>query len=468
MPAAMELKGKRVLVLGLGETGVAMASWLAARGANVAAADSRAAPPGAAQLPAQLPGVTLHLGGFPEPALGEVELLAISPGIALAEPFVREAVRRGLPVLGDIELFARTLPARGMARPRIVAITGTNGKSTVTALTGALCRAAGLDCEVAGNIGPAVLHALSRREAQGRLPQAWVLELSSFQLETTSTLDADAATLLNLSQDHLDRYDSMADYGAAKARIFAGTGVQVLNRDDPASLAMAIPGRPVVLFGLDAPSRSEDYGLVTVEGRRWLVRGQHRLIEQGELPLAGLHNAANVMAALALGEAIGLPMAAMFEGLRGFRGLPHRVELAGEWGGVRFYDDSKGTNVGSTVAALAGLAAGNARVVLIAGGEGKDQDFAPLVEPVLAGARGVVLIGRDAPLLEKVLGGKGIRIERAADMEEAVARAAAQAQPGDAVLLSPACASFDMFRNYAHRGDAFQAAVREWIDVRRR
>jgi UDP-N-acetylmuramoylalanine--D-glutamate ligase len=463
----MELKGAKVLVLGLGETGLSMGAWLAGRGARVSAADSRARPPRADELPSLLPGVAVHLGGFSDALFEGIDLIAISPGVPLADPAVARAVARGVPVAGDVELFARAVPRAGSHSPRIVAITGTNGKSTVTALAGAMCRAAGVDCEVAGNISPAVLEAFARREAAGALPGAWVLELSSFQLETTRSLGADAATMLNLSEDHLDRYRSMEDYGAAKARVFQGGGVQVLNRDDPRSLAMALPGRPVATFGLDAPRRDEDYGLVSEAGQTWLAQGAKRLMPLSEMKVAGLHNAANALAAIALCRAIGLSLDALLPALREFRGLPHRVQLVGEADGVRFYDDSKGTNVGSTVAALAGLAGTGGKVVLIAGGDGKGQDFSPLAPAVAAAGRGVVLIGRDGPAIEKALASTGVRTLRAANMREAVDLAADAARDGDAVLLSPACASFDMFRDYRHRGEAFATAVRGRLDAAR-
>jgi UDP-N-acetylmuramoylalanine--D-glutamate ligase len=450
------LKGKRVLVLGLGDTGLSMAAWLAGRGAQVRAADTRAAPPRRAELAAFVPDAAVHLGGFTDALFQGIDLIAVSPGVPLAEPALARALERGVPAAGDIELFARELERSGGART--LAVTGTNGKSTVTALAGAMCRAAGLDCEVAGNIGPAVLEALARRERAGRLPEAWVLELSSFQLEITASLAADAAVLLNLTEDHLDRYASIDDYAAAKARVFAGGGVQVLNRDDERSLAMARAGRSLVTFGLDAPRRDEDFGLVAHSGETWLAQGAVRLVALSELKLAGMHNAANALAALALCRAIGLPWPPLLEAARDFPGLPHRMELVGSIAGVRYYDDSKGTNVGSTVAALAGLGAQGVKAVLIAGGEGKGQDFSPLAEAARA-ARCVVLMGRDAPAIERALERSGVPLARAADMREAVAVAAAAAQRGDAVLLSPACASFDMFRDYRHRGDVFRAEV---------
>jgi UDP-N-acetylmuramoylalanine--D-glutamate ligase len=383
-----------------------------------------------------------------------MDMIAISPGLPLAEPHVQRAIAAGARVVGDVELFAQA-----QAGARVIAVTGTNGKTTVTSLAGAMVRIAGSDCEVAGNIGPAVLDALMRREDSGKAPELWVLEVSSFQLETTSSLSASAATVLNISEDHLDRYDGIDDYAAAKARIFAGGGVQVLNRDDPRSLAMALPGRRTITFGLDTPRRDEDWGLLERDGRPWIAQGGKALFAVREMKLAGLHNAANALAALALCRALGLPLDPLLEALREFKGLPHRVEPVGEAQGVRWYDDSKGTNVGSTVAALAGLAQGAGKVVLIAGGEGKGQDFSPLKDAVARSARALVLIGRDAPLIEAVVEGAGVPVRRARSMEEAVAFAGEAARAGDAVLLSPACASFDMFRNYKHRGEVFRLAV---------
>jgi len=474
----MDLAGKKALVLGLGETGLSMARWLVREGAEVSVADTRAAPPGLAQLRQVLPAVGVHCGGFADAYFDGIDLIAISPGVPLAEPAVAQARARGVTVVGDIELFAQALlrdrKSGAQALPqeadaRLLAITGTNGKSTVTALAGAMCKAAGLDCEVAGNISPAALDVLLRRRDAGRDPDTWVLELSSFQLETTASLDASAATMLNLSEDHLDRYASMQDYAAAKARVFLGSGVQILNRDDPWSSSMALPGRSTITFGLGAPAAPGDFGLIEHRGALWLAQGATPLLAMAELKLAGLHNVANAFAALALCRAIELPFAPLLSALLEFRGLPHRVELVGERRGVCFYDDSKGTNVGSTVAALAGLAGGTlaqgAKVVLIAGGDGKSQDFTPLKSAVAKAAREVVLIGRDAPLIERALDGSGVPVRRAASMDEAVAVAGALAQPGDAVLLSPACASYDMFRNYVHRGEVFRAAVEGWVDA---
>ena len=473
----MNPAGKNALVLGLGETGLSMARFLDRRGARVRVADTRDDPPGLAALGASVPQAELVLGAYRDASFAGVDLIAISPGVPLATAQVRAAAARGVPVVGDIELFAQALReansgtqalreghsgAQG-APPQVLAVTGTNGKTTVTALTGAMCRRSGLATEVAGNIGPAALDALMSCEDVRHKPEVWVLELSSFQLETTRTLSPAAATVLNVSEDHLDRYDGIGAYARAKARIFRGEGIQVLNRGDARSMDMAVAGRKQVSFGLDAPRRAEDFGLLRVAGELWLAQGATPLLALSELPLAGLHNAANALAALALARALDLSYAPLLAALRDFKGLPHRLEKVAESGGVAYYNDSKGTNVGAAVAALAGfaeLAARGARVILIAGGEGKGQDFAPLAEPVSRYARAVVLIGRDAGLIARALGGSGIALLRAGSMEEAVAQARAQAQAGDVVLLSPACASFDMFRNYPHRGDVFAACVR--------
>jgi UDP-N-acetylmuramoylalanine--D-glutamate ligase len=428
------LLDKRVLVLGLGDTGLSVARWVERSRGRARVADTRAAPPRAEEFRGEL-----HTGAFRDALLDGVDLVCVSPGLALNEPVVGEAVRRRIPVVGDIELFAwhNTQP--------VLAVTGTNGKSTVTALAGHLLRSAGLDCEVAGNIAPPVLDALIRRSTP---PAAWVLELSSYQLETTSSLAPAAAAMLNLTEDHLDRYASLDDYGAAKARIFTGTGVQVLNRDDARSVGMALPGREVVTFGMDAPPNDADFGIAG----GCLVRGAHKILPVDELSIRGEHNAANALAACALASNFEMSLEQLRPGLKSFKGLPHRLELLATRRGVEWYDDSKGTNVGAAVAALRGL---GRKCVLILGGDGKGQDFSPLREPVARHAASVLLIGRDAPLIQKVVPG-----ERCASLEQAVQRAAELAKPGEAVLLSPACASFDMFRDYRHRGEVFAQAVR--------
>ncbi len=433
-----------------------MTRWLASRGASVRVADSRAAPPHAATVAGELPSVSVATGKFSDKTLAGADLIAISPGIDRREAPIAAAIRRGVPVVGDVELFARQLPslvARHSSPANVLAITGSNGKSTVTAMAGEMCRAAGRETVVAGNIGLPVLDALTAIEDGAPAPEVFVLELSSFQLESTRSLVPDAATVLNVTEDHLDRYDSLAEYAAAKARIFTGAGVQVLNRDDPTSLGMARPGSAARTFGLSAPRGDSEWGIA---GRQ-LAYGGRSLMPLAELPLAGLHNAANALAAHALAHAIGLPDAPLAAALRRFEGLPHRMRKLAEIAGVAWYDDSKGTNVGATVAALSGL---DRPVVLIAGGDGKGQDVAPLAPAVKARAHTVVLIGRDAALIERAIAPSGARILRAADMEMAVGEAAGAAAAGDAVLLSPACASYDMYRDYVQRAEVFAAAVR--------
>ena len=473
----LQLAGKNALVLGLGETGFSMAKWLSRCGASVRVADSRAAPPNAAALARELPGAVLHAGGWQESSFSGVDMIAISPGIAPSELMVRRAAARGVPVVGDIELFAHAIGDAALwsrrpsvfKPPKVLAVTGTNGKTTVTALAGAMCQRAGTACEVAGNIGPAALDALMACLDAKRMPELWVLELSSFQLETTTSLAAAAATVLNLSEDHLDRHEGMGGYAAAKARIFDGEGVQVLNRGDARVMAMARQGRRQFTFGLDAPRGLDDFGLLEQGGQPCLAQGTTPLIPLSDMTLPGLHNAANALAALALCRAIDLPYTPLLAAIEAFKGLPHRVELVAEHEGVVFYDDSKGTNVGSTVAALAGLSGTgsgqHAKLVLIAGGVGKGQDFSPLRAAVAQSARAVVLIGRDAALIEKAVAASGVPVLHAAGMEEAVETALRIARQGDAVLLSPACASFDMFDNYKHRGEVFAAAARRMAHV---
>jgi UDP-N-acetylmuramoylalanine--D-glutamate ligase len=460
------LTGKLVLVLGLGESGLAMARWCARQGARLRVADTRAEPPGAIRLHAFAPQAELCTGAFADNLLDGVDLVALSPGLDPRGGVVAEARRRGLRVAGEMSLFADALAELGArAQCRILAITGTNGKTTTTALAAHLARAADVDAVAAGNISPAPLDVLADRlDAGAPLPACWVLELSSFQLEAAEGFSADAATVLNVTDDHLDRYADSDEYAATKARIFAGASVQVINRDDARVAAMALPGRRVVCFGTGAPAGEGDFGLCERDGQRWLAEGDTLLLPLAELPIVGLHNAANALAAVTLCRAIGLPQAQLVEGLKTFRGLPHRVELVAERAdGVRYYDDSKGTNVGATLAALEGLAS---PVVLIAGGDGKGQDFSPLREPVARCARAVLLIGRDAGPIAAALDGCGRPLVHCASLEEAVVRADGLAQPGDAVLLSPACASLDMFRNYAHRAEIFVAAVSRLPQVR--
>lgn len=451
---------RQALVLGLGATGLSMARWLAASGIAVRIADSRINPPALEAARTALPGVRIDTGAFSARSFDGIDLIAISPGVPVQEPLVRQASQAGVEVVGDIELFARALDrlvaARGAARPRVLAISGSNGKSTVTEMTGALCRAGGLVTLVAGNIGLPVLDALLAIErGEQPWPAVIVLELSSFQLETTASLRPDAAVVLNVTEDHLDRHGTMQAYAAAKARIFEGAGVQIVNRDDPLSKRMARPGAPVWSFGLGMAGGDRVWGLMR-NGGDWLAEGARKILPVSALRVAGLHNAANALAALALCRAIGLPYESLAEALSAFEGLDHRVQLCGELAGRRFFDDSKGTNVGATVAALRGM---REKVVLIAGGEGKGQDFAPLADAAARHARAVVLIGRDRDRMAEVLDRAGVKVFRAADMDAAVRLAFDASEPGDAVMLSPACASFDMYRDYLHRAEVFRAAI---------
>jgi UDP-N-acetylmuramoylalanine--D-glutamate ligase len=444
-------------VLGLGATGFSMARWLSGRGDRVRVADSRGEPPFAAQLRAELPNVELQAGPFEPRSFAGIDQVAISPGLPVAEPNVQAALARGIEVVGDIELFARVRKSE-FPKARVIAITGSNGKSTVTEMVGAMCRRAGVRTLVAGNIGLPILDALQEMDSGARRrPDIFVLELSSFQLETTYSLDAEAAVILNLSEDHLDRYPGIQEYAAAKRRVFLGNGVQILNREDPAVAAMREEGRRVYTFGTSEPWHEQDFGIRESEGEAWLAQGRANLMPVSALKVSGLHNAQNALAALALCRALNIHFEPLLDALYEFKGLPHRVQKVADVNGVAYYDDSKGTNVGATVAALKGM---SQKVVLIAGGDGKGQDFAPLRQAVAQRARAAVLIGRDREAIAAVLDGSGVPVTHAQDMPEAVRLAATLAQPGDAVLLSPACASFDMFRNYEHRAQVFTEAVR--------
>ncbi|MBL8497154.1 UDP-N-acetylmuramoyl-L-alanine--D-glutamate ligase [Nitrosomonas sp. JL21] len=457
----MNLRGKTILVLGMGETGLSMVKWLSRQGAQVRVADSRKEPPGWKEISETFPQAQIHRGNFIPEIFGSVDLIAISPGVPVAEPAVQQAIQRGIPLVGDMALFVWALQQSDLPKPKVLAITGSNGKTTVTAMVGAMLKSAGWDVEVAGNIGPAVLNALMHRLDAGSWPNAWVLEVSSFQLETTPHLNADVATVLNVSEDHLDRYTGMQDYTSAKARIFLhehNNGIQVLNRDDAMVRSMALTGRQKITFGIDEPRTQTDFGIVNDGEDLWLVEGDLQLMKTTELIVNGLHNAANGLAALAMCRALGISAEPLLAALREFRGLPHRMEKVAAFNGVTFYDDSKSTNVGATVAALNGM---KQNVILIAGGDGKGQDFSHLRPAVAENTRAVVLIGRDAGIIAEELKDCGVPLHFATTMEEAMQKSFLLAQGGDVVLLSPACASFDMFRNYIHRAEVFVAAVKD-------
>lgn len=491
-----QLRDQNVLVLGCGASGLAMARWCASHGAQVTVADTREAPPQLPLLREQVPQAQFVAGEF-DAALAEGRQLVLrSPGLTPAQVApVEEAARAaGIRVSGELGLFADALAAMRQSdgyHPAVLAVTGTNGKTTVTALTGQLVERSGKTVAVAGNIGPTLLDTLAQKRDAGALPQVWVLELSSFQLDGVTGFEPTAAAVLNVTQDHLDWHGTMEAYAAAKARVFGQSGVMILNREDPVVMKMLpepvrLKGgkyeqRAYVTFGGDLPRRPGDFGLEVVHGMAWLVRAHEadetekrrkdeeqdihlqRLMPADALRIRGRHNAINALSALALALSAGCQLAPMLYGLREYRGEPHRVEPVAIVNDVEYFDDSKGTNVGATVAALQGLGA-ERKLVVILGGDGKGQDFSPLADPVARFARAAVLIGRDGPQIRQVLEPTGVQLADAATMEEAVRVATQRAHAGDAVLMSPACASFDMFRNYPHRAEVFRAAVQAVAD----
>lgn len=436
------------VVVGLGKTGASCVRFLSKRGVRVSATDSRSAPPGLVELGPLAQTLNVRLGGFDLSLLEGASQVLMSPGVSLEEPIALAARRLGIEVAGDIELFARAVQAP------VIGITGTNGKSTVTSLVASMAEMAGRRVLAGGNLGKPALDLLEEP-----VPDLYVLELSSFQLETTSSLDLIAAVVLNVTPDHMDRYGAIEDYARAKARIFARAATMVLNADDPYVAAMrdavtANTAPRIVTFSIERDDA--DFTLLRREGRTYLGFGEEALLDTARMKISGKHNAANALAALALGDAAGLPMRAMLTALERFPGLDHRSEWVADIDGVRYIDDSKGTNVGATLAAVSGM---DGPLIVIAGGEGKGQDFAPLAAAFRGKVRQVVLIGKDAPALASALRDVCV-IEQADTLPAAVAAAAAAAQSGDTVLLSPACASLDMFRDYNHRGEVFAAAVR--------
>ncbi len=437
---------KHALVIGLGETGYSCVCYLTQQGFHVSVADTRDVPPKLKQVKDRYPEIKVFTGGLPASAFSAVDMVVVSPGVPVAAAPIAAAISKGVEVIGDIELFARQAPAP------IIAVTGTNGKSTVTTLVTEMFQASGVKTLSGGNIGVPVLSLLAEP-----VPDFYVLELSSFQLETTYSLNAAAATILNISSDHLDRYHNLDEYAGAKARIFQGQGAIVINADDARVLDMVPPARPLIRFSAGPPANENDYGISRHQGEDWLVRGKDLLLPLTALALSGRHNATNVLAALALVEAVGVSSVESINAARRFQGLPHRSQLISRHNNVRWINDSKATNIGATLAALEGL---HEPVILIAGGECKDADFAQLQNAVEEHVKTAILIGHDTPLLREALSGC-TEIHEADDMQAAVAYAHGIARPGDSVLLAPACASFDMFNNFQERGNAFIRAVQE-------
>jgi UDP-N-acetylmuramoylalanine--D-glutamate ligase len=443
-------KPSSAVIVGLGRTGLSCARYLRGLGWRIAVTDTRLEPPELAalrELDAQIP---VRLGELDTRLLDDALCVVASPGVSLEHPFFAEARRRGLEIVGDIELFARAVDAP------VAGITGTNGKSTVTTLVGRMAARAGVEVRVGGNLGEPALDLLAAAHRAGETVGLYVLELSSFQLEATHSLDLKAAVVVNVSPDHLDRYAHLGAYADAKARIFTRCDTAVINLDDPLVVAMPRPGQRTLSFSLRAATGA-DYALDTRDGEPWLTRRGQPLLPVSAMRIRGLHNAANALAALALGEALCLPLPAMLAELEAFTGLPHRTQWVAEVAGVSYVDDSKGTNVGATVAAVGGM---EGPLIIIAGGDGKNQDFAPLAAAFRGKVRHTVLIGRDGRRVAEALHGV-CTTEYCASLEEAVRAAAHAARAGDTVLLSPACASLDMFRDYTHRGAVFARAVRE-------
>ena len=445
------------IVVGLGKTGLACARWLYRSGSPFRVVDSRESPPGLDDFQRECPGIEVMCGPFDADVLSQADELIVSPGLSLKEPVIAAAIASGVAVYGDIELFCRALVEQGSRTP-VIAITGSNGKTTVTTLVGQMAEHAGWKVGVGGNIGTPVLELLEQGEKD-----IYVLELSSFQLETTHSLRA-VATVLNVTPDHMDRYDSLAAYHQAKHRIYRGCTHAVSNRDDALSAPLVNEGVVQLSFGLGRPPGLNDFGTVSESGKTWLIQGLKRLLCTSELKIRGTHNQANALAALALGSCVGMPVDAMVQALREFTGLPHRCEWIADHNGVSWFNDSKATNSGAAIAAIEGLGTDlSGDIVLIVGGDGKGADFSDLKPAVYSYVRELVVFGHDGEKIAEVVGEK-TNINRASDLEDAVRQAGTLAKSGDAVLLAPACASFDMFKSYEHRGNEFRKQVEAYYD----
>lgn len=437
-------------IIGTGITGLSVARFLAAQGQAFVLMDTRTNPPNLEKVQKEFVGISIICGELDVHTLLACDEIIVSPGVAVATPAIEQAKAAGIPVVGDIELFVRA------AKAPIVAITGSNAKSTVTTLVGEMAKAAGINVAVGGNLGTPALELLNDAV------ELYVMELSSFQLETVSMLNAKVATILNISADHLDRYENMRAYILAKLRVYFGAEHIVVNRKDVLTHPPLAAGVKPIYFGGNADFGS--FGLLVRDGIEYLAKNLTPLMPARELKIRGRHNIVNALAALALGDAAGIPMEPMLSALKTFGGLRHRCEFVAEKNGVEFYNDSKGTNIGSTLAAIQGLARDPQQLIVILGGEGKGQDFSELVPALKSINSHVVLIGRDAPIIEKAVTG-ATKITLASSMQDAVNKSLQLASAGDAVLLSPACASFDMFKNYEDRGEKFCLAVRELIEA---
>lgn len=432
------------VVVGLGKTGLSLVRFLTRQGLPVAAVDTREQPPELAALQAEFPQLQVHYGSLETPLLAQAQKLYVSPGLAVSTPQIQAALTQGALLSGDVDLFLQH------AQAPVIAITGSNAKSTVTTLVGAMAQAAGKHVAVGGNIGTPILQVLSAAV------ELYVLELSSFQLETITHLQADVAVCLNISADHLDRYRDLAHYTDVKLQVYENAKTAVINRDDAAAQP---PQKDTSLsFGLDEPTAG-NFGLRSVDNELFLAHGDALLLPVAELKIRGTHNYSNALAALAIGQAAGLPMAAMLQALRAFPGLAHRCQWVARKQGVNWYNDSKATNIGATLAAIEGLAEPDAKLVLIAGGDGKGADFNELTAAVSAHCRAVIVLGQDAQQIANALRNTGVKIEQVAGVEQAVMAAAAHAQFGDSVLLAPACASWDMYKSFEQRGELFVQAV---------
>lgn len=443
---AVQLKN---VVIGLGATGLSCVRYLKRRGASVSVADSRENPPGLSQLQQEFPDVSVHLGGFPEKLLNEADRLIVSPGVAISTPLIAKQAERGAEIIGDIELFSREAPHD------VLAITGSNGKTTVTTLMGRIAENSGRHVSVCGNIGPQALDALSDQTVD-----AYVMELSSFQLETTHSLKTLSAVALNVTPDHMDRYPTFADYLAAKQRVYQACQYPVVNLDQPEIWQPLFEKKTVIGFTLQTPKENE-FGLIREGGAYYLAEGLHKLMPCSEMKLQGEHHFQNALACLAMGQVSGFPREILLDVLKNFSGLAHRCELVAEKQGVRWINDSKGTNVGATVAAINTLATNySGRMILIAGGDAKQADLSPLTLPIASAVSCVYLFGQDADAIAAVIEGH-TAYEKVNSLAEAVSAAASLAKPGDCVLLSPACASLDMFKNYEHRGECFRELVKQ-------